>query len=98
MPSNWWPSAKPLPAPAVWPASPTASAFRPPCISPYSEQNRTFQALGVWFPGTANVTGLAAPTGAVYPEEVRTVLVSDGTLQALGVPPTLGRWLGPADQ
>jgi predicted permease len=64
----------------------------------YSEQNRTFQALGVWAPGTANITGLAEPTGAVYPEEVRTVWVSDGALQALGVPPALGRWLGPADQ
>ncbi len=59
----------------------------------YSEQNRTFQALGVWAPGAANVTSETAE-----PEEVRTVLVSDGTLQALGVPPALGRWLGSADQ
>jgi predicted permease len=58
----------------------------------YAEQNRTFQALGVWNPGTASVTGLAEP------EQVRTVGVSDGTLQALGVQPALGRWLGPADQ
>ena len=27
----------------------------------YAEQNRTFQALGVWFPGTVSVTGLAEP-------------------------------------
>jgi predicted permease len=58
----------------------------------YAEQNRTFQTLGVWAPGTANVTGLAEP------EEVRTVSVSDGVLQALGVPPTAGRWLLTADQ
>jgi predicted permease len=58
----------------------------------YAEQNRTFQSLGVWTPGTANVTGLAEP------EQVRTVLVSDGVLQALGVPPAAGRWLLPADQ
>jgi len=58
----------------------------------YAEQNRTFQALGVWTPGTANVTGLAEP------EQVRTVSVSDGVLQALGVPPTAGRWLLAADQ
>jgi predicted permease len=58
----------------------------------YAEQNRTFQALGVWFPGTANVTGLAEP------EQVRTVSVSDGILEALAVPPAVGRWLLPADQ
>ena len=58
----------------------------------YAEQNRTFQALGVWVRGTANVTGLAEP------EQVRTVLVSDGVLEALGVPPAAGRWLLAADQ
>jgi predicted permease len=58
----------------------------------YAEQNRSFQALGVWIPGTASVTGLAEP------EQVRTVLVSDGALQALSVQPGLGRWLGQADQ
>jgi predicted permease len=58
----------------------------------YAEQNRTFQALGVWFQGTVNVTGLSEP------EQVRTVAVTDGVLQALGVPPAAGRWLMPADQ
>ena len=58
----------------------------------YAEQNRSFQALGVWTSGTANVTGLAEP------EQVRTVSVSDGVLQALGVPPAAGRWLLAADQ
>ena len=58
----------------------------------YAEQNRTFQSLGVWIAGTANVTGLAEP------EQVRTVEVSDGVLQALGTPPQVGRWLSPADQ
>jgi predicted permease len=58
----------------------------------YAEQNRTVQALGVWIPGTANVTGLAEP------EQVRAVNVSDGVLQALAVPPALGRWFSQADQ
>jgi predicted permease len=58
----------------------------------YAEQNRTFQSLGVWVPGTANVTGLAEP------EQVRTVGVSDGVLQTLGVSPVAGRWLAKADQ
>ena len=58
----------------------------------YAEQNRTFQSLGVWVTGTANVTGLAEP------EQVRTVDVSDGVLQALGTPPEVGRWFSAADQ
>jgi len=58
----------------------------------YVENNRTFQALGVWDTGTANVTGLAEP------EQVRIVDVSDGVLQALGVAPKVGRWLSAADQ
>jgi predicted permease len=58
----------------------------------FAEQNRTFQSFGVWNTGTANVTGVDQP------HEVRTVLISDGVLQALSVPPVLGRWLLPADQ
>ena len=58
----------------------------------YAEHNRTFQSLGVWITGTANVTGLAEP------EQVRTVAVSDGVLQTLGVPPAVGRWFSQADQ
>jgi predicted permease len=58
----------------------------------YAEHNRTFQSLGVWVNGSANVTGLAEP------EQVRTVAVSDGVLQALSVPPAAGRWLAAADQ
>jgi predicted permease len=67
-------------------------ALSPSMYFTYAEQNRTFQALGVWVPGTANVTGLAEP------EQVRTVTVSDGVLQALAVPPAAGRWLLPSDQ
>jgi len=58
----------------------------------YSEHNRTFQSLGVWVSGAANVTGLGAP------EQVRIVSVSDGVFEALSVPPALGRWLSHADQ
>src|SRR5271154_6107009 len=58
----------------------------------YAEQNRMFQSLGVWVTDTANVTGLAEP------EQVRAIDVSDGVLQALEVPPTVGRWLSQADQ
>ncbi len=58
----------------------------------YAEQNRSFQQLGVWAAGTANVTGQSEA------EQVRTIEVSDGLLQALGVPPILGRSLSAADQ
>jgi predicted permease len=58
----------------------------------YAEQNRTFQSLGVWSTDTANVTGLGDP------EQVRTVAVSDGVLQALGTPPGIGRWFSAGDQ
>jgi predicted permease len=58
----------------------------------FAEQNRTFQSLGVWSTGTANVTGIDQP------HEVHTALITDGVLQALSVPPLLGRWLLPADQ
>jgi len=58
----------------------------------YAEQNRVFQALGVWISNTANVTGLAEP------EQVRTIEVSDGALQAFAVPPAVGRWFSQEDQ
>src|ERR1700724_297208 len=58
----------------------------------YAEHNRAFQSLGAWDTGSASATGLAEP------EQVRTVEVSDGVLQALDVPPTVGRWLSEADQ
>jgi predicted permease len=67
-------------------------ALSPSMYFTYAERNRSFQALGVWTSGTANVTGLAEP------EQVRTVAVSDGVLQALGVPPAAGRWFLAADQ
>ncbi|MGH9410902.1 MAG: ABC transporter permease [Vicinamibacterales bacterium] len=58
----------------------------------YAEQNRVFDALGVWG------TGRVAVTGSGDPEEVRGVAVSDGVLQALGVGPLLGRTLTASDQ
>ncbi len=57
-----------------------------------SDRNRSFQSIGIWTSGKANVTGVAQP------EEVRTELISDGILQTLEVPPLLGRWFSEADQ
>ena len=58
----------------------------------YAEQTRTFSRIGVWAAGTSTVTGGGDP------EEVRSIYVSDGLLEALAVPPLLGRSLGAADQ
>lgn len=57
----------------------------------YAEHNRSFEQIGLWIEQNANVTGLAEP------EEVVTVFVTDGVLQAFGVAPALGRWLVAAD-
>lgn len=70
----------------------TGLPLSPSMYFAFSENNRTFQALGVWISGKANVTGLAQP------EEVNTIFITDGVLQALGVPPAAGRELTAADQ
>ena len=58
----------------------------------YAEQNRTFDAIGLWAAAAMPVTG------AGEPEQVRGVVISPGTLEALNVPPIAGRWLQPQDQ
>lgn len=57
----------------------------------YRDHNETFQDFGVWRIGAANVTGIDGP------EEVRTWVVTHGTLPAIGVQPALGRWFSLAD-
>ena len=57
----------------------------------YREQNRVFEKLGVWSAGGASVTGVGDP------EQVRALLVTYGTLDALGVKAELGRWFSEAD-
>jgi hypothetical protein len=57
----------------------------------YRDENRAFAALGLWSRGTAIVTG------SPEPEEVQALQVTDGTLQALAVPPVIGRWFSRED-
>lgn len=98
---------KPLPYPdsgqlvALWLNAPGAGGLAnfssglqlsPSMYFTFSEQNRTFQSMGIWTPGNASVTGVAEP------ELVRTEMISDGVLQTLDVPPAVGRWLAQADQ
>src|SRR5438477_5251072 len=45
----------------------------------FREENRSFEDYGVWNSGSVSVTGLSAP------DQVPSVFVSEGTLNALGV-------------
>jgi hypothetical protein len=58
----------------------------------FSENNRTFESLGIWSSHKGNVTGVALP------EEVNLVFVTEGVLETLRVPPLTGRELATADQ
>ena len=51
----------------------------------YRDENRTFEHIGLWADRAASVTG------AGDPERVQTLMVTDGTLQAVRVQPTIGR-------
>jgi hypothetical protein len=53
----------------------------------YGQENRVFEHLGSW--GELGALALTGPGG---PEQISGVVVGDGTLQALGVQPVLGRW------
>jgi predicted permease len=58
----------------------------------YSRQNRSFENLGVWAPWKVSISGMGNP------EQALAIWVSPGTLEALGVPPALGRWFSAEDQ
>src|SRR5665213_3585938 len=57
----------------------------------YREENQTFQDFGLWSMGGGTITGVGDP------EELRALLVTYGTLQAVGVQPAVGRWFSQAD-
>jgi hypothetical protein len=67
-------------------------SLSPSMFFTYADENRTFQHVGIWISGSTTVTGLAEP------EELRSILVTHGVLQALNVQPVLGRWLDQSDQ
>jgi predicted permease len=94
---------KPLPYPqaeslvGVWHTAPALKGFgdaipcSPAMYFTYREENRTFQAVGLYENSGATVTGFAEP------DVVPTLVVTYGTLQALGVQPKYGRWFSQAD-
>jgi predicted permease len=57
----------------------------------YLDEARTFENIGLWVNGGHTVTGIGDP------EQARTVIVTHGTLPALGVQPLFGRWFAEAD-
>jgi putative ABC transport system permease protein len=79
-----WNSSKAPNSPGEVPASATQ-------FFTYRDENHVFAAFGLWAAGTGSVTGLSEP------EEVETLRVTHGTLQALAVPPETGRWFSPED-
>jgi predicted permease len=95
------PYADPESLVAVWHTAPGAPGLAdvsgdlrlsPSMYFTYAEHTRAFRHIGIWTPMTATVTG------AGEPEQVRTLLITDGVLDALAVPPVVGRWLSPGDQ
>lgn len=58
----------------------------------FQDENTSFEKIGLWIPQSANVTGLTEP------EQVEAVFVMSQTLEAFGVPPLLGRWVGLEDE
>jgi predicted permease len=51
----------------------------------YRDEGRVFQQIGLYGDGGTTITGIGEP------EQARALFVSDGTLQALGIQPALGR-------
>ena len=92
---------KPLPYPdpgrlvSVWQSAPGLGMedlnLSPSDYFTFRDENRTFQQFGVWSGDSVSVTGLTAP------EQVQALLVTEGTLNALGIQPILGRWFTPKD-
>jgi len=98
---------KPLPYPhseeltALWMNAPGAGGLSglnsglqlsPSMYLTFARHNHSFQSMGVWQTRNANVAGIAPP------DEVNAAFLSDGVLETLQVPATLGRWFTAADQ
>jgi predicted permease len=98
---------KPLPYPeadrlvAVWhdaPGAPGLTAvasdlrMSPSMLVTYQDEGRAFEKIGGWGTSLVNVTGLAEP------EQVTAVTVTSETLEAFGIAPLLGRWVGLEDE
>jgi len=94
---------KPLPYPkseelvGVWHSAPGVGFkdgevnVAPTMYFSYRDEGRVLQHVGIWSRGGVTVTGFSEP------EQVRSLFVTQGVLDAVGVPPTLGRWFSRED-
>src|SRR3954470_15492067 len=92
---------KPLPYPAadrlvgVWHTAPGMNLpllnQSPATYFTYRDENRVFDSIGLWNDEAVSITGTGEP------ERIQALMVSDGTLPALGVQPVLGRTFTSAD-
>ena len=88
---------KPLPYPAadrligVWLTAPGVNINKlelsPSTYFVFREQNHSFEDIGIYGNDSDSVTGIGEP------EQVRALLVTDGTLPILGIQPYLGRMI-----
>ena len=63
----------------------------PTMLFSYRDLSRTIQDIGLWDSGRATITGRGEP------EQARSLSVTYGVFQALGVQPQLGRWFSQSD-
>ena len=94
---------KPLPYPkseelvGVWHSAPGVGFkegqvnVAPTMYFSYRDEGRVFQHIGIWSRGGVTVTGFSEP------EQVRSLFVTQGVLDAVGVPPARGRWFSRDD-
>ncbi len=88
---------KPLPYPAadrligVWLTAPGVNINKlelsPSTYFVFREQNHSFEDIGIYGNDSDSITGIGEP------EQVRALLVTDGTLPILGIQPYLGRMI-----
>jgi putative ABC transport system permease protein len=57
----------------------------------FREENQTFRQFGIWTGDSSSVTGNGAP------EQVRSLDVTQGVLDALAIQPAVGRWFNAQD-
>jgi putative ABC transport system permease protein len=94
---------KPLPYPSaeelvgVWHSAPGVGFkdgtvnVAPTMYFSYRDEGRVFQHIGIWSRGGVTVTGFSEP------EQVQGLFVTQGVLDAVAVPPALGRWFSRDD-
>jgi putative ABC transport system permease protein len=78
----------------VWERSPNgdkANVVNPLNFLDWRDRNHSFERMAAWFQFGASLTGDGEP------EQIDSMIVSDGFFQMLGVRPVLGRWFTPEE-